>query len=115
MFKKIFRNQWDYVHFIGPLIWMYLEMVFAASVMNRVHSTVEAIAVAYMFLVAITAPFLWEYWDKFKVLYSDERTKKWTWLQQIIFTSEGHSDRHDLMLGIAGIIIGVLIWILTGV
>ena len=113
--KKIFRNQWDYVHFIGPLIWMNLEMLFVQSVLSRSYTIVEAVFVAYTFILTITAPFWWEYLDRFKVLYNEKRTAHWTWFQQIIFTSEGRSDRHDLMLGVAGLIIGTGIWVLFGI
>jgi len=113
MWKKVFRNGWNYVHFFGPLVWLFSEMVFAASVMNRNHSVLEAVVVGVTFVFSLTAPFWWEWWDRYKVRYDDMRVREWGSFARALFTSEGKSDKHDLMLGVVGIIIGVGIWVIN--
>jgi len=103
LWKKIFPNKSAYVHLLGPLVmillWFWVTFY-------------PKIALVILLAIVVMSPFLYEIWDRYKVLYSDtERIKDWGWFPSAFFTSEGKFDKWDMFLGFIGIGIGMLIGI----
>ena len=106
--SKLFRNKWDYWHLFGPMV-----LIISLHVQRIISTTPLEMffVIANLILIAL-APYLWEEWDRKKVLYSDARVKTWGWFARNMLTSEGVFDSKDMLLGYAGLFIGTLLGII---
>ncbi len=104
----LFKNKWSYVHFFGMMALMAAWYQLSAASVTTMERTYSAI----LLVIVALAPYLYEEWDRKKVLYSDPRAKLWGWFAKALFTSEGLFDENDMLLGYAGMGIGLILSII---
>lgn len=85
-----------------------MAMVIASILLKYCSPIASAIGM----IITLIAPLAWEKWDTVKIRWDDPRVKDWGWLRKAIFTSEQKFDTWDMLLGYAGIFIGVTIYLI---